>query len=1138
MKISKRIITFFLAFAMLVSLSGFASASASAGILVDTASVSSWNSVIAANVKTGVSATVPQSKYWSHIDGVLSKFGVGQLASYDDLSKVVSRLDMSGSGLFGMVVEEVVDAFSMLWTSPDYIVMFDSSLGVYRPYDNKVHLWVVNSLGHFPYYDPDPDSGSTEVESYRTGQWVNMQKVGNQSVLWHVASNYELNEFKEQWADLYPGAKIMETENYYWLVRSDSYTAYVLCDKYGYPYYLPKDGKAAITTPNNYYQETTNQYVDGSTNVNVMDGGSALVGSPIDVNNGIISVGGQLQYIDNITYDASTQTYYVDAHDEYTYNNTTNNYTTNVNTYIYQYHIDYTSITYIGQTSEYEERYEMYYQLPDGRSSADLTAEDLEQLSLTFSDVVQYARTTDNVDMRALYHFDGNTNDSSYWSYATDFDWAVGGSITYMDEGTFGGSLYLDENEHEFTITLPNESDLIGAYTLQFRYYQSYTAAPVQDSYISFGDQKVLLFDGAKIYTNFGAELASIPVGQWNEICISRVNGVRYFYLNGVLLRSGSFPMPYFGEITFHFGDEQQTYKKIDELRVTRAAVYSGEDYTPTSVPFDTNLTLILPDGEYAIADEVINFKPAPNSVNKLSSCGLSDWTSSDVIGNLSFYSTPSSAPKFSDLYSDEVSLFYKPNYTSVEYVEESEAVLFSTASSTVQQTKVVSTSEFSDLMNGFLLPINGGDTSNSLISNWGLLSESGYYTFSVVLSNGMYSFMVFTPTNNLAGGSLATVKVNDITNCDFIKLSLVEFTSRSVSENASGYVSSSSSKMNAISILPNLPEGVEIMYMELSAGWSLKFSFSHEGAVYSSGALEDSPVLAVRTNQTITGYQIGGVRPSYPTKGLVYAMVENGRIVSLQQYAGSAWEEVDGRIWTGKRWIPYSSFDVFTLQDFYDIIGGSDDDYEYIYTESGFWTWFQKQWNKFMDKLDQIIEALGGSLGSDCEHVYTTEIQREATCAEPGHMLYTCDSCGDSYTELIEPAGHDWIVQEHVEDVLDEEGNVVEKGYAVLICSVCDLETKDYGEGPVETDLFDAIGDLLAEGIDWILDKLTQVTDSLSGITDTFNSFVDRIEGMTGEYSLMFGAFLALLPEDLRTLMWLSIIAGVVGLVWKAWAK
>jgi hypothetical protein len=159
------------------------------------------------------------------------------------------------------------------------------------------------------------------------------------------------------------------------------------------------------------------------------------------------------------------------------------------------------------------------------------------------------------------------------------------------------------------------------------------------------------------------------------------------------------------------------------------------------------------------------------------------------------------------------------------------------------------------------------------------------------------------------------------------------------------------------ITMVPNsVSAEVDIMYMELVEGTEPEFSVTYEQAVYSSGELKESPVLAVRTNRPISGYQIGGVRPSYPQRGLVYAMVENSRITSLQQYTGYAWEQVDGRIWTGERWVPYSSFDVFTLKDYHDIIGGSDPDYEYIYTETGFWAWFQRAWLTLMEKIDQII--------------------------------------------------------------------------------------------------------------------------------------------------------------------------------------
>lgn len=1165
MRVSKRIITFFLALAMLFSLFMFASASASSGILVDSTSVTAWNSLLSSNVKTGSIAADAQSAYWSQINTVMSKYGVGDLSSYDKVVQVTSRLDSSGSGVFGALAELLSDSFTSLWDTPDYIVMYDSSFGVYRPYDNDAHIWVVNSMGHFPYYDPDPDdsSSSETSEAERTGQWVNMQKVGTQTVLWHIASNYELNEFKEQWADLYPNAKIMETTNYYWLVRSDRYTSYVLCDKYGYPYYLPKDGKTAITTPNNYYQDTTNQYLeenttnnyydyenneyneyDNSTNVNVMDGGSALVGSPIDINNGIINVGGELMYIDNLTYDASTQTYYVDAHDEYTYNTTTNNYTTNEYLYVYQYHIDYTSITYIGQTEEYDERYEMYYQLPDGRSSADLTAEDLEQLSFVFADVVQYARSADDVNMRVLYHFDGSTDDSSYWSYCTSFDWISGASLTYMDEGTFNGSLYLDETDHEFTITLPNATDVNKDFTLQFRYYQSYTAAPIADSYISFGSDIVFQMNGSQYLDGSGTVLSAVSVGSWNEICIMRKGGILCYYINGVCVYSTSSTNVFGNVIRFHFGSQQQTYKKLDELRFTRGAVYGvGQSYTPTSVPHDTNLSLILPDGERPVADEIMVFTPYAG--NLFSASGLDDWTDSNIKSNLTLY-TSSPGTVYETTFADGPKLFYNATYTSVSTESEFTSVSSRGTTPTVTTGSGLSSSDYctTDLANGFFLPLGGQHESlvescvnvfSNFYQSFGSIGSP--YTLSVVFSDGMYSYITFSLMEEV---DTYYIEVLDASNCSYLELAPVVYDSqtRFYSSLISGYLHYHFQYFG-ISAVPASGVTAEIIYMELVEGSSPRFSVDWEQAVYSSGELEDAPVLAVRTNQDITGYQIGGVRSSYPTKGLVYAMVENSRIVSLQQYSGSAWVEVDGRIWTGQRWIPYSSFDVFTLQDCYDIIGGSDDNYEYIYTESGFWAWFQKQWNKFMDKLDLIIEYITGEdSGSDCEHVYQTETQREPSCTAPGHMLYTCDNCGDSYTELIEPAGHDWIVQEHVAEVLDEGGNVVEEGYDILVCSVCELETKDYGDGPIENDLFDAIGDLLAEGIDWILDKLAQVADSLSGITDTFNSFVERVEGMTGEYSLMFGAFLALLPEDLRALMWLSIVAGVVGLVWKAWAK
>ena len=205
------------------------------------------------------------------------------------------------------------------------------------------------------------------------------------------------------------------------------------------------------------------------------------------------------------TYDESTKTYYYHTEVPITIDNRQYYYFT------YNYHINYTSVTYIGTTEQYDKHYEVYYKLPDGRSSADLTAEELEQLNLSI-DVINYGRSADDVSLRSLYHFDGDTDDESYWNYCTDFAWNKGASLTYMDEGSFGGSLYLDETEHDFTLTLPSGLSSLD-FTLQFRYYQSATAAPQTDSYINLGSIAVLKLDGANIKNGSGTTLSAMPIG-------------------------------------------------------------------------------------------------------------------------------------------------------------------------------------------------------------------------------------------------------------------------------------------------------------------------------------------------------------------------------------------------------------------------------------------------------------------------------------------------------------------------------------------------------------------------------------------------------------------------------------------------
>lgn len=996
MKVCNKIIAFILAFAIAFSLvvayPVTAHASASGSVLTDSASVTAWNSYFDTKYILGsatsvegisISASIAKSKLWANFDSALSDVGLGSMATYDKLqnaaSKFGSRLKYHDTSLFS-------SAYTVLLGRPvpTATVAYDSSLGVYRLKDNYSGLWLVNSAGHFPYYKETAnteDDGSSPTLTY--SWWLKTDTTG---ISVQVLPQDDLKTIAKR----YDGY-VRQVGEYYMIV--DVTGSKYLCASGGHRLAAIVDlDQTAVDQTNNYYTQegdtVYNEYQGGDTIINegdtiihegdtitnnsttVYEGGDTYNNQFIDIeDNSIHLQDGSIYNIDNLYYDESTQSYYVDSHDSYTYNSTTNEYVTNNYTFRIQYEIHYTSITYIGQTEEYEaDTYVYYYELPDGRSSADLTAEELEQLSLAFTDVVNYARSTDDAYMRVLYHFDGNTEDSSYWSYCTEFDWSTGASLTYMDEGTFGGSLYLDETEHEFSITLPNSGDASQDWTLQFRYYQSYTAAPVEDSYISVGGTKIAVFDGAAFRNyNGNVALAQMSVGAWNEICIVCVDQCLSYYFNGVYLvtTSSTFSFPS-SDLLFHFGTEQQTYKKLDELRFTRGAVYTpGEDYTPSAVPHDTNLSLILPDGERPLADEVMILTPAAN--NLLTAKKLDDWSVSTAAENLKKYARVSNAPDFETRFSGGPSLFYNADYTTVLPGSGFTSLSSSGTSATATTgTSGMGSYKFTDLANGLFLPLVGQYHLNSsctssystFYSSFG--SADTTYTFSVVLSDGTYSSITFTPKKS---SSTYSVSVSSTLNGSCMTLSSVVYDAVSdyyLSFNDTYY--HYHYRYFGIAMVPTSGSTADIVYMELVEGSEPGFTIDWEFAMYSSGELEESPVLAVRSNTPISTYTFGGVRPTYPERGQVWAMVEGHRIVSLQQYTGSAWVEVDGRIWTGKRWIPYSSFDVFTLQDCWDVVdSGESDDFEYIYSEIGFWNWLQKAWLEMLQKLDAIIIALGG---------------------------------------------------------------------------------------------------------------------------------------------------------------------------------
>lgn len=746
------------------------------------------------------------------------------------------------------------------------------------------------------------DSEPSDPEGDNPARWIPDYSINTDKR--EMLSREELTNM----ATAYHG-DVVHIGNYWMIYSKDRYQ--VLADPYGFVYSAWYEPTGSVTDQERPDAELT---INGE-QVEIVEGNQ----TNIDLEGMTITLpDGSINLIDQIIYDESTKTYHIDARDQS--DTTINNY------YTWNYHINYTSITYIGQTEEYNKYYEVYYELPDGRSSADLTKEDLEQLNLAI-DVIPYARAADDVAIKALYHFDGDTRDASFWNYTGKFQWNKGASITYMDAAVFDGALYLDETEHDFSFVLPRFL-VDDTFVMQWRYYQSATAAPVTDSYVAFGTNKLIQFNGESLLDGSGNVLAEMPIGSWNEIAIMRKDAAAYVYLNGLVVGQFILGSIITNKLDFHFGNEQQTFKYFDEFRLVTDEVYPiGSSYTPTAVPFDTNLTLVVPDGDYVVADEWKEFVKSDKAVLSF------DFTQGE-------FAAFDSAPTF---YNGYPQLSYGQVFTMI--TDGSFGIDYEWTEDGLVLTREEGSSGFvTSGMSGLCMSLSSTYNTTDTFRN------GSYPNLLIYTGSGAYTWTYCT----------FTYKGHNDENYNYYSVNGPSLNLGCTPNNKTG------SQGGNLVIYP-LEDSITISRIELYVQEAVPADFS-KYITHSAVSVMDpeqlrTPTLAVRTDLDITGYQIGGVRPSVPKKGQVWALVENQRITSIQIYNGQAWESCDGRIWTGERWIPASSYNIVTLQDMYDIVDATPD-YEYIYTESGFWSWWQKSWNAFTDKLFSLL-GTGGTGGS-----------------------------------------------------------------------------------------------------------------------------------------------------------------------------
>lgn len=1060
-------------------------------------------------------------------------------------------------------------------------ICLDEDTNRVRLRNRKFGYWIVNDLGEYPWCTVEEwnaaTKGNAPVASFdpSVGKWVShsfLQSFDNKircaiisvDELKYLASEVQ----KKGWNHVALSNVIIDGVGYLCIRRQYENTEgdefdMVWCNSNGCPYVVIIDlDKTASQNPTtNNYTEVTNKTENSPTynqttiinNNTTTNPGPDYSGILLDINNGVLNLIDELgnlnpQQIYDVTYDYSDHSYHVTTYNQ-TFNQTDNYYSFNYNTYNIQYTYNNTYITYIGSTAEYQPKeWELYYELPDGRSSADLTEEDVAGLSFQFNDCINYKKSATDTALRALYHFDGNTDDSSYFSNQGSFTWNTGASITYMEANAFNGTLYLDEKEHEFTISLPRYIST-DDFTLQWRYYQnSATTTDHNENYVKVGGIKLMGWSEQTIYDGSGKNPVGLSVGSWQELAIVRHNGTVYLYHNGVMIGSSSLSRALNSNIVFHFGGNSRAYSMIDELRFVQGALYiNGQSYTPTAVPYDSNQVLVLPgngsevmDSYWSIDDTIkptFSFDFFSGNVYSLplGDCNRSSssifYYSSNGVGIAPSLRMPPS--EYAELTDSGLSL--RKGANSLYYP----TFLNNRETSMLYQWQPAYATKVDATHSPYpLFELSYSASSFSKPSSGQFLS--GQYTVTVLYSNGQSkSGTVTLKSSSGQAGSLNLGVTGQPLMVYFYNLSASD-------SNIAG-----DDTRSCYSQLLCLLGTCDIAYLEIVPGAQAN---SHEfmTAVYDVTDLQPN-TAAIQTDIPINGYTVGGVRPTFPQRGDVWFPVEGSRISGVQVYNGQAWEETNARWWTGSRWIPIYAFDLVTLADMWDVTSSVGSDVEVtppITSETGFWNWWKNQWLDFRAWLEKNL-GNGGSGGvvlfpsveGECEHNYTEKILTAPTCTQKGTALYTCSKCGDSYRDTLDAAGHDWVMKDSVPDELDEDDNVTVAGYDLYVCSVCGEEYKDYARtGPPGSEegssltqliqqLFDSLGNLVGSLVDWVLDLAKDAIDGFGSLGEYFNEKAEEVKGFGGEFVEFFGAFFGFIPSEIMTCISLALVLFGIGL-------
>lgn len=378
------------------------------------------------------------------------------------------------------------------------------------------------------------------------------------------------------------------------------------------------------------------------------------------------------------------------------YNKTYNSYYTQItnNDIDYNYFITfaptYTNVTYIvdgcnDPSQAVSTNY--YFQLPDGRNSYYLTADDVVGVSLVGSGrVINYDVVPESENCVALYHFDGNIVDASGRNNTAAF--SDGTVPQYISSSGFGKHLMLS-NRGRFTLTLPEA--LEAPYTIEFRlnYGQYQSFFPVSSELKLLNDIEAYLWDSRVTHSG------STSTYKNNEVFIKtlREYGVSHnyysFYFSGVDAGTSSARFGYywgtktllfydFPSVTNYYAkDKSGNFVTIstsllssnyDTCFTEKKNMYSAEKLTGQSFnygDYSSNSSIPIPLGQWVNMAIVNDGSTVKYYMNGVEFAPPSNWIrSSGNVNYLSFYGSPGFSYSFYDELRISKGALYTQNYT------------------------------------------------------------------------------------------------------------------------------------------------------------------------------------------------------------------------------------------------------------------------------------------------------------------------------------------------------------------------------------------------------------------------------------------------------------------------------------------